>query len=104
MIIHVVSFNYMFSYYVETLRKWPPAMFLDRMCVKPYTIEDVSGHTIQLNHGDLICIPVVGIHRDPQFYPNPDQFDPERFSDERKHTIQPFTYLPFGSGPRNCIG
>lgn len=79
-------------------------MMLDRMCVKPYKLEDETGHSIQLNQGDLVFIPVVGIHRDPEHYPDPDRFDPERFSDERKHEIKPFTYLPFGSGPRNCIG
>lgn len=79
-------------------------MFLDRMCVKPYKLEDDSGNTVQLNTGDLIFVPVVAIHRDPEFYPDPDRFDPERFSDELKHRIKPFTYLPFGSGPRNCLG
>lgn len=89
---------------VETLRKWPPVMFIDRVCVKPYTLEDGSGHSIQLIKDDAIYIPIIGIHRDPEYYPDPDRFDPERFSDERKHEIKPFTYFPFGSGPRNCIG
>lgn len=79
-------------------------MFTDRVCVKPYKLEDGSGHTVILNKGDCVYIPVVGIHRDPEYYPDPDRFDPERFSEERKHTIVPSTYLPFGSGPRNCIG
>lgn len=57
-----------------------------------------------INVDDIIWIPVAGIHRDEQYYPNSLKFDPERFSDENKNKIQPFTYLPFGSGPRNCIG
>lgn len=44
------------------------------------------------------------MHRDPKFYPNPDKFDPERFSDENKDSIDQFAYLPFGLGPRQCIG
>uniref|UniRef100_A0A182K775 Cytochrome P450 n=1 Tax=Anopheles christyi TaxID=43041 RepID=A0A182K775_9DIPT len=45
-----------------------------------------------------------GLHHDPQYYPNPSKFDPERFSEENREKINPSTYLPFGIGPRNCIG
>lgn len=48
--------------------------------------------------------PVYGFHHDSKYFPNPEKFDPERFSDENKHNIIPGTYLPFGIGPRNCIG
>lgn len=51
-----------------------------------------------------MIIPIMAIHRDPQYFENPLKFDPERFSDENKHNIKPFTYIPFGLGPRNCIG
>lgn len=76
----------------------------DRKCVKPYVLVNESGRKIEMNEGDGIWIPVLGLHRDPEHFPEPDRFDPERFSDDRKGSIQPFTYLPFGSGPRNCIG
>lgn len=49
-------------------------------------------------------IPVFALHRDPEYYPNPDVFDPDRFTPENKKLRPPCTYLPFGDGPRNCIG
>ena len=51
-----------------------------------------------------MVIPVMAVHRDSQFYPEPERFDPGRFSDENKSKVIPGTYLPFGWGPRNCIG
>jgi len=90
----------------EILRKWPPAVVVDRVCTKPYIIEPVTPDekSIHLNVGDVLALPIQGIHRDPNFYPNPEKFDPERFSDENKDSIRPYTYIPFGAGPRNCIG
>ncbi|KAF2903664.1 hypothetical protein ILUMI_02505 [Ignelater luminosus] len=90
----------------ETLRLWTPAIFLNRKCVKPFTIEPAlpGEKPLHLESGFECMIPTFAIHRDPQYFPNPNKFDPERFSDENKKNIQPFTYLPFGIGPRFCIG
>lgn len=52
----------------------------------------------------IINIPIMGLHYDPNYYPNPEKFDPERFNDENKAKLNPYTYLPFGYGPRVCIG
>lgn len=94
------------SYLLETLRKWPNAVITDRICTKPYTIEPKTPDEkpLHLNVGDILWIPTIGIHRDPKYYPNPEQFDPERFNDENKKSINPYTYIPFGVGPRICIG
>lgn len=78
---------------------------MDRIVTKKYVIpksDDLP--EITLNPGDTVLIPAYGLHMDPQYFPNPEKFDPERFSEENKTSIVPFTYLPFGSGPRNCIG
>ncbi|XP_026318088.1 cytochrome P450 9e2-like [Hyposmocoma kahamanoa] len=91
----------------ETLRLWPPSVFLDRYCNKDYNIgkpNEQASDDYVIRKGEAIQIPVAGFHRDPKYYPNPNKFDPERFSEENKHKIQPFTYMPFGLGPRNCIG
>ncbi|KYB28576.1 putative cytochrome P450 6a23-like Protein [Tribolium castaneum] len=85
----------------ETLRKYPLTIFLNREAVSNYTLEE-SGLTI--DKGTSIMIPVAGLHFDEEYFPNPEKFDPERFSDENKSKIVPYTYMPFGDGPRICIG
>lgn len=94
------------KYFSETLRKWPAAIGTDRVCSKPFTIDPVNPgeNPVDLKPGDVVFVPIVGIHRDPKYYPNPDTFDPERFSSDNKGNIKPYTYMPFGLGPRNCIG
>lgn len=57
-----------------------------------------------IEKGTMVTIPLYALHRDPRYYPNPDTFDPERFSSENLKSRPPCTYLPFGDGPRNCIG
>lgn len=65
----------------------------------------MKGNTgITIPKGMIVNINVQGIHRDPQYYPNPDKFDPERFMPENRDKLTPYTYLPFGLGPRNCVG
>uniref|UniRef100_A0A182PZA4 Uncharacterized protein n=1 Tax=Anopheles epiroticus TaxID=199890 RepID=A0A182PZA4_9DIPT len=88
----------------ETLRKWPPAPSTDRLCNQDFRITDASDELdITIPKGAIVSIPIVGLHHDPRFYPNPDRFDPERFNDENKQKIPLGAYLPFGIGPRNCI-
>nr|XP_022908458.1 cytochrome P450 9e2-like [Onthophagus taurus]XP_022908459.1 cytochrome P450 9e2-like [Onthophagus taurus] len=102
----LMKMKYMDMVVSETLRKWPPAVGSDRVCNETFTIEpkNPGEKAITLQKGDIIWFPTNAIQRDPKYYPNPDKFDPERFSDENKHNIKPYTYLPFGLGPRNCIG
>ncbi|KAJ3614310.1 hypothetical protein NHX12_017884 [Muraenolepis orangiensis] len=52
----------------------------------------------------VFMVPLWPLHRDPEFWPNPEEFQPERFNKENKERIEPYTYMPFGMGPRNCIG
>ncbi|KAF1397777.1 Cytochrome P450 3A29, partial [Spheniscus humboldti] len=83
----------------ESLRLYPPGSRLERICKK--TVE-LNGVTIP--KGMVVMIPAYVLHRDPEYWPEPEEFRPERFSKESKESIDPYTFLPFGAGPRNCIG
>ncbi|CAG2172994.1 unnamed protein product [Oppiella nova] len=69
-------------------------------------MEDVMlGNTgVKIEKGVIAEIPVYAIHHDPDHYPDPFTFIPDRFMPENRGHIKAYTYLPFGSGPRNCIG
>nr|QZM07463.1 cytochrome P450 monooxygenase CYP6SZ1 [Lasioderma serricorne] len=97
----VQEMKYLAQVIDETLRKYPPLGFLNRMVVSDYKIPDTD---IVLEKGFSILISTYSLQHDPEFYPEPDKFDPDRFSEENKRNIVPFTYMPFGDGPRNCIG
>lgn len=92
------------TFALESLRMWPPALAFDRICSKQYSFQDFDGKNIAINKGENVWVPIMGIHRDERYYPNPTKFDPDRFSDENKANINAQAFLPFGSGPRNCIG
>jgi cytochrome P450 family 9 len=89
----------------ETLRLYPIASFLDRCCVKggtelPPATSD--GEPIIMKPGDYIWFPVYSVQRDPKYYPQPNKFDPERFLNG--NNMDNSIYMPFGIGPRLCIG
>lgn len=65
---------------------------------------DGSGSQLEVPEGMSIIIPVQAIHHDPQYYPNPDKFDPDRFTNEAKESRPKCTFIPFGEGPRQCLG
>lgn len=86
---------------VESLRLHAPAYFVSRTCTQDYHIPEKD---ILLKKGFQVLIPIRGIHSDPEFYPEPKKFKPERFSPENRQNIEPYSYMPFGEGPRICIG
>lgn len=88
----------------EILRKRTPNPFTDRICTKDMNFDDGDGFKFNFKKGQMLWIPIHGLHQDPKYFPNPDTFDPERFSDENKHLLNQDAYVPFGVGPRSCIG
>ena len=83
----------------ETLRLYPPIHIGNRMAAHDV---DCAGHTIP--GGNRVMYSIYLSHRDPAQWENPTCFDPERFERMDKGNIPAFAYLPFGGGPRNCIG
>ncbi|GJQ82010.1 Cyp6a9 [Trypoxylus dichotomus] len=93
--------HYMDMVINETLRKYPPIPILSRVCTKDYRVPDSN---ILIRVGEPVIIAVRGIHYDPDIYPDPHKFDPMRFTEEKKSNRHQFAFLPFGEGPRICLG
>jgi cytochrome P450 len=87
----------LYFFWAETLRKYPPAGVIKRECNKEYR---VAGTKVRVPVGMTLCVPIYSLHRDPDYYPQPDKFIPERFDDGKP----PSVYFPFGKGPRICAG
>ncbi|CAG9827785.1 unnamed protein product [Diabrotica balteata] len=102
----IMKMKYMDMVLSETGRKWPQGTMADRVCTKPYTIpaERPDEVPVHLDVGAALWIPIYAIHRDPENFPEPERYDPERFNEENKSKIKPYSFIPFGVGPRNCIG
>lgn len=88
----------------ETLRKYPIVPLLFRTCTEEYTIPE---NGLIIPKGTEMMIPVLGFQRDPEIYEQPLEFRPERFQNSShggNEDAKGLFYLPFGDGPRNCIG
>lgn len=72
-----------------------------RKCAAEFKDPDSS---LIIEKDSLVLISFAGVHRDERYYPNPDKFDPDRFIQENKALRPHCTYMPFGDGPRICIG
>lgn len=78
----------------ESLRLNPTVTTLHRITTKDYLLKNGA----ILKEGNLVVIPTLAFHRDPEFFPDPLKFDPNRFSDKIKQSRHPFASIPFGEG------
>ncbi|XP_052080764.1 cytochrome P450 3A28-like [Mytilus californianus] len=95
----IMKLQYLDMFFCEVMRMYPPSTRTNRKTMKSVT---VNGYRIP--DGVEVTVPIYAMHYDPELWPEPETFDPERFSAVNKETRSPYSYMPFGHGPRNCIG
>ena len=95
----VPKFEFTTQVIQEGLRLYPPFWMIDREAVA----DDRAGE-IEIPRGSTVIVYVYGAHHAPRYWERPESFEPERFIKANEKLRTPFTYLPFGGGPRVCIG
>ncbi|KXJ67788.1 hypothetical protein RP20_CCG012305 [Aedes albopictus] len=102
----IQSLEYLDAVISESLRKWPPLPATDRKCTKDYTVAnpDDGSPMFSIEQDYSVWVPIYCFHHDPQYFPNPEVFNPDRFDHNNRQQITQAAYMPFGVGPRNCIG
>ena len=98
------SLTYLDQIIFEAMRKTPPLGVQTKLCTKEITIKGSDGIVCHVKPGDHVYIPTVGLHNDAKYWKDPKNFDPDRFSTENRANRHKFVFLPFGEGPRMCIG
>jgi cytochrome P450 len=95
----VAKFEFATQVIQESLRLYPPFWMIDREAVADDQIGEVS-----IPRGTMVIVYVYGAHHAPRYWADPEKFDTDRFVKANDKVRTPFTYLPFGGGPRGCIG
>jgi len=95
----VPKFEFTTQVILEALRLYPPFWMVDRMALA----DDRAGD-LDIPRGSTVVVFIYGTHHSPRYWENPESFDPERFTKAKEKLYTPFAHLPFGAGPRGCIG
>lgn len=97
--------QYLDQVFFEGLRLHPPATFTTKECTESYELEGLKGHKFPVTKRTSALIPIYCLHRDAEYFPHPDTFNPERFDDDGVKAFRDKCILiPFGEGPRICVG
>ncbi len=91
---------YSLQVFKETMRLYPPAYAMSRA---PLHDVSIDGYKVRKNR-DIVFVSPYTIHRRPDYFPEPEKFDPQRFTPENEKKLPRYAYMPFGAGPRVCIG
>jgi cytochrome P450 len=83
----------------ESLRLYPPAWGFSRLAMAD---DEIGGYRVA--RGSIVFLIPFVVHRRPTLWPDPERFDPDRFTPDRESVRPRFAYIPFGGGPRGCIG
>jgi cytochrome P450 len=95
----VPKFEFTTQVILEALRLYPPFWMVDRMALADDRAGDVA-----IPRGSTVVVFIYGVHHSPHYWESPETFDEERFSKVKEKLHTPFAHLPFGAGPRGCIG
>lgn len=95
----------MTNFHTETLRISPPGFTITKVCTESIELENYNGKMVKIEEGTVVQIPIYSIHNDPDIFPNPHTFDPDRFNGaDLKQLRDEGKFFPFGHGPRICLG
>lgn len=96
---HVAALSYTRQVFQEAMRLYPPAPIIARVVTRPFTL---AGRSVP--DGSMVYVPIYALHRHSALWARPEEFDPDRFAPGPSAARHRFAYLPFGAGPRTCIG
>ena len=96
---HVERLSYTRAVFDEAMRLYPPAPLIARRAVRPFALGPA-----RIEADTVLVVPIYALHRHRALWDAPERFDPDRFSPERARTRHRYAFMPFGAGPRVCIG